>query len=81
MDFFSYEAHVEDIHNQNDDHVDLEVDESWCFKIVRSFKAPLSTQETVSVEYAPACGVQIEVKNMYIVEEKDTIDPTCLGNI
>ena len=52
MDFFSYEAHIEDIHNLNDDHVDLEVDESWCLKIVRSFSGPLSTQETV--EYTPA---------------------------
>ena len=54
VDFFYCEANVEDIDQLNDDHVDLEVDENRCFKIVRSFKAPLSTQETVSVEYAPA---------------------------
>ena len=52
MDFFYCEANVEDIDQLNDDHVDLEVDENRCFKIVRSFRGPLTTQETVV--YAPA---------------------------
>ena len=47
MDFFYCEAHEEEIDQLNDDHVDLEVDESRCFKIVRSFSGLLSTQETV----------------------------------
>ena len=47
VDFFYCEAHEEDIDQLNDDHVDLEVDESWCFEIVRSFIGPLSTQETI----------------------------------
>ena len=46
MDFFYCEAHEEDIDQLNDDHVDLEVDESRCFEIVWSFSGLNSTQET-----------------------------------
>ena len=52
VDFFYCEANVEDIDQLNDDHVDLEVDENRCFKIVRSFSGRLTTKETGV--YAPA---------------------------
>ena len=46
VDFFYCEAHEEEIDKLNDDQVDLEVDESRCFEIVRSFSGLNSTQET-----------------------------------
>ena len=52
MKFCTYVAHVEDIDDHEDDHVDLVVDEFRRFKKVRSFTGPLATQETVI--YAPA---------------------------
>ena len=36
VDFFYNEAYVDDIDKHNDDDVDSEVDECWCFKKVRS---------------------------------------------
>ena len=52
MEFFYYVAYVEDIDEQNDEHVDLVVDEDRCFKKGRSFSGRLATQETA--KFAPA---------------------------
>ena len=46
VDRFSCVAHVEDIANHQNDHIDLEVDECRFFKIVRNFIGPFSPQET-----------------------------------
>ena len=46
MDFPNNVANVEDIAKHNDEDPDSEVDETWCFKKVRSFVGPLLSQET-----------------------------------